>query len=155
MLTYCCLLSNYWYVCLGIWRKIGRAGVGDVTECIGIHGLGTRNSRGDTFSAWATTENMVITNTLFDKTYDKKWTHRGPYGQRQFDYGCIELRFRRLVQDAEASNEFGIGLNHRAVRVVLELPWTRRERKHFPRKCSGLGGDRKTMQYIKKSWASQ
>lgn len=129
-------------VVMGDWNAvIGRGGgvEGDESKYVGNHGLGHRNHRGNMLAHWAVTERVVIVNTLFEKPYDKKWSHRGKHGQRQLDYGVVDFRARRFVKDAEASNELSVGKDHRTIRVVFEFPCERQRRRQYSTKRSGRG----------------
>jgi len=56
--------------------------------CIGQHGLGTRNERGQMLVDFATSINMVIQNACFKKKENSKWTWRSPNGEiyNEIDY---------------------------------------------------------------------
>ena len=128
------------FIVMGDWNAtIGRNLSSIGSEYIGKHGLGLRNPRGDLFASWAIAEKMDVANTQFEKTYDKKWTHRGPYGQRQLDYACIDFHARRFLKDAEASDEIGLGMDHRSVKIEFEMPRGGRRRKHFAEHRKGTG----------------
>jgi len=70
--------------------------------CIGQHGLGTRNERGQILVDFATSINMVIQNTYFKKKENSKWTWRSPNGEiyNQIDYSLCSknLQHKMSVQ---------------------------------------------------------
>ena len=54
----------------------------------GCFGLGQRNERGDTVVEWATSKNLKIMNTQFQKKAGRRWTWRSPDGhtRNEIDY---------------------------------------------------------------------
>ena len=68
------------------------------TECFG---LGQRNERGDTLVEWATSKNLKIMNTQFQKKAGRRWTWRSPDGntKNEIDYIIRLIReFSRVGQ---------------------------------------------------------
>ena len=59
---------------------------------------------------------------LFEKDLSRQWTYYKGYAPKQLDYASIDQTEFALVKDAEASDDIATGLDHRAVKVVLQLP---------------------------------
>ena len=71
---------------------------------------------------WAGTERMRIINTCFDKGLSRQWTYIKGHAPRQIDYGSIDVSGTTLVEDAEACDDIAIGMDHRALKITLQLP---------------------------------
>ena len=65
--------------------------IGDLVDnaCIGEHGFGVRNLRGDDLAAWVAEETLSIANTQFPSPSCGNWTHYDGRRHRQaiFLYG--------------------------------------------------------------------
>ena len=57
--------------------KVGRQ-TNTSERATGCFGLGQRNERGDTLVEWATSKNIKIMNTQFQKKAGRRWTWRSP-----------------------------------------------------------------------------
>ena len=103
--------------------EVGSRDDGDDASVIGPHGLGVGNSQGEWLKSWASSENLIITNTFYSKRPEYRWTFRGPNGRsRQIDFIFVDKDFGKYLQDASSTSSLDLGSDHRAVRVVSVLP---------------------------------
>ena len=65
-------------------------GNGEEGGALGEHGYGIRNGRGNLLVKWATMNELVIANTIFEKTWTQKWTHSIDGRKRTIYYIQIE-----------------------------------------------------------------
>ena len=67
--------------------------------------------------------NLVITNTTFQKKASKLWTCELPSGYRaQLDYILVQRKWKNSVLNAQAYNSFAsIGSDHRIVTATIRL----------------------------------
>ena len=110
-------------VICGDWNAVtGKRLVAEDPGVIGDYGAGARNARGAWMVQWSVCEKMTIINTQFEKDLSRQWTYYKGYATRQLDYASIDQTEFALVEDAEASDDIATGIDHRAVKVVLQLP---------------------------------
>jgi hypothetical protein len=64
---------------------------------------------------------LVIANTIFEKTWTQKWTHSIDGRKRTIDYILIEKALMKYLIDAEATDILDLGSDHRAVTAALEF----------------------------------
>ena len=98
---------------------LGVARAEDPGEAVGKFGLGEQNTRGQKMLRWAVEDELVVANTLYMKTEEKRWTHIKKENKRQIDFICVDKKCVKWVTDAEANGEIGVGNDHRAVRVTM------------------------------------
>ena len=67
------IITGYWNVKVGCQYKTWR-------NVIGRYGLSEENERGERLLNFCSVNNLVITNTLFEKKTSKRWTWQGPDG---------------------------------------------------------------------------
>eukprot|EP00973_Karenia_brevis_P044376 6147257-Karenia_brevis.AAC.1 len=97
--------------------QVGSRTDADNPRTIGPHGYGSCNARGQWLKNWATTEDLVITNTFFEKQEHNKHTYTGPTGAwKQLDYMLVTRSFWKTVHDSEATNTIDLGSDHKSVR---------------------------------------
>ncbi len=113
----------------GRWLVIGgdfNAVVGDMIHGkhrqVGPHGIGTRNTRGQSLANWISKVNLCIANTQFKKTLEKQWTHIKNDVKRQIDYGIISCKVRKWLINSEACDDISVGAEHRAVSWLMRIP---------------------------------
>ena len=94
----------------------------------GCFGLGQRNERGDTLVEWATSNNLKITNTQFQKKAGKRWTWRSPDGNTKNEIDYIMTDKLSMVTDVTVFNRINIGNDHMIVMGSVMLN-TRAERR--------------------------
>ena len=108
---------------MGDWNAVvGALQPGDDEETVGLRGIGPRNPRGEWLAQWASSQQLSITNTFFERNFEKQWTHQIGRLKRQIDYGLIISSSRGSVLDAEACDDIGVGADHRTVKLVQKLP---------------------------------
>lgn len=88
---------------------------------VGKHGLGERNERGTRLVQFAKANNLTITNTLFKKKENRKWTWRSPNGITKNEIDYILTNKRHIFLDTEVIQKVGIGSDHRLVRSTIRL----------------------------------
>ena len=57
---------------------------------------------------------MTIVNTMFEKGWEKQWTHENAGDRRQLDYCVIGCGQTKWVLDAEATDTICLGLDNRS-----------------------------------------
>eukprot|EP00959_Pyramimonas_sp_CCMP1952_P372345 7797454-Pyramimonas_sp.AAC.1 len=71
----------------GDWNAtVGARQPSDDADVVGLHGVGDRNVRGELLVQLAAGHSLVLANTIFDKSFDKLWTHQNGASRRQLDY---------------------------------------------------------------------
>ena len=108
----------------GFNAVVGRRVDTDDKRTLGPFGIGDMNPRGDWLKQWATLENLVISNTYYDKPPAKRTTYIGPNGEeRQIDFILIDRLTWKKVKDSGSTNDLDLGSDHKATR--LRLRWKR------------------------------
>ena len=89
---------------------------------IGRYGLGKENERGERLLNFCSVNNLVITNTLFEKKTSKRWTWQSPDGitKNLIDYIIVNNRWKSSVQDVRVCSA-EIGSDHRLVMTRVKL----------------------------------
>ena len=109
-------------VMAGDWNaSVGAAGPGDPTNAVGQYGFGNRNARGEWFLRWAMFQDISITNTFFHKDGDAHRTYCKGNRLRQIDFICVDSRELCLVSHSGTSDDIGIGVDHKALHMTLQL----------------------------------
>ena len=106
----------------------------DDPRTIGRYGIGPCNARGQWLKNWASTQDLVMTNTFFQKQRCNYHTYVGPNGiPREIDYILTTKGFWKTVHDSEASNCIDLGSDHRSVRlrsaITRPTPQLQRQQK--------------------------
>ncbi|XP_072049998.1 uncharacterized protein [Amphiura filiformis] len=83
----------------------------------------TTNRNGELMLDYTLENNLVVTNTTFQKRATKLWTCELPSGYRaQLDYVLVRKKWRNSVINSEAYNSFAsIGSDHRIVTANIRL----------------------------------
>ena len=87
----------------------------------GCFGLGQRNDRGDTLVEWATSNNLMIMNTQFQKKTGTIWTWTSPEGHTKNEIDYIMTDRPSMVTDVTVINRINIGSDHRMVMGSITL----------------------------------
>ena len=90
--------------------------------------MGQRNERGDTLVEWATSKNLKIMNTQFQKKAGRRWTWRSPDGNTKNEIDYIITVKPSMVTDVTVLNRINTGSDHRMVMGSITLN-TRAERR--------------------------
>ena len=91
-------------------------------------GLGQRNERGDILVEWATSKNVQIRNTQFQKKAGRRWTLRSPDGHTRNEIDYIMTDKPSMVTDVTIINRINIESDHMMVMGSITLN-TRAERR--------------------------
>ena len=91
------------------------------SDAVGRYANARGNQRGDWLKRWATAERILLANTFFKKRWGQRWTHTQNGRQRQIDYILVDSKYRRLVREGNREKALNLGLDHRAIKVVLDL----------------------------------
>ena len=85
--------------------------------------MGQRNERGDTLVEWATSKNVKILNTQFQKKAGRRWTWRSPDGNTKnvIDYIMTDKPSMVSGYRRDCINRVNIGLAHRMVMGFITL----------------------------------
>ena len=87
----------------------------------GCFGLGQRNDRGDTLVEWATSNNLKIMDTQFQKKTGRIWTWTSPEGHTKNEIDYIMTDRPSMVTDVTVINRINIGSDHMMVMGSITL----------------------------------
>ena len=98
-------------------------GMGKKSKCVGEHGLGKRNERGQKLVDFAKQNKFVITNTLFKHHKRRRytWTMPGGGDRFQLDYVLVKWRYKNGVKNCRAYPGMDVYSDHNAVVVHLNV----------------------------------
>ena len=93
--------------------KVGNTAM---SKCMGKHGLGDTNERGERLTEFCKTHEMSIANTLFRQPKRRlyKWKSPGDLYRNQFDYIITKSRFKNNITRCNL-NKVLASINHRGV----------------------------------------
>ena len=94
----------------------------------GCFGLSQRNERGDTLVECATSKNVKIMNTQFQKKAGRRWSWTSPDGHTKIEIDYIMTNKPSMVTDVTIINRINIGSDHRMIMGSVTLN-TRAERR--------------------------
>ena len=91
--------------------KVGKGGSGNE---VGEHGLGERNARGDRLVQFCQEQEMVVTNTYYEKPERRLYTWRSPgdIARNQIDFILIKKRYRNSVKDVKTYPGADVNSDH-------------------------------------------
>ena len=101
----------------------------------GCFGLGQRNERGDTLVERATSKNLKIMNTQFQKKAGRRWTWRSPVGNTKNEIDYIMTDKPSMVTDVTVINRVNIGSDHRMVMGSITLNTRAERNQNQNQKC--------------------
>ena len=99
--------------------KVGHQRPGE-ERTIGSYGIGARNDRGTRLVQFATSHNLRIDNTFFQKRKSRKWTWESPNGRVKNEIDFI-MSNRNFVQNVDTVQRVNIGSDHRLIRCRISL----------------------------------
>lgn len=109
-------------IVVGDWNAVlGTTQAGDNSQIIGPYGIGTRSVRGEWLIHWASTYGLAVVNAMFEKYFDEQWTYQNAGTRRQLDYCLISADRFDWVVDAAACEDICVGVDHRTVKMTLEI----------------------------------
>ena len=118
---------------------------------IGRFGMRNCNARGQWLKNWATTNNMIVANTCFEKPVEKLITFVSPNGiPKQLDYFLVSRRVRAQVKNCEATKELDMNSDHRGLKLRMKITPQRRKQKRQKQKKSVLWPPHSIEQYQEK-----
>ena len=84
--------------------KIGRRKIGE-NSIMGPYGTGERNERGDRLMEFATSRQLFIANSKFQKKESRKWTWRSPDGttKNEIDFIMTSREYHRKSDSLKQS----------------------------------------------------
>ena len=112
-----------------------KIGQGEDKECgIGPHGLGERNERGDMLASFCQTNNLTVTNTLFQHRNSRKytWVSPGERHRNQIDYILIDTAWKTTITNSRARPAVDCESDHIFVWANLRMKAYRNSRKTTP-----------------------
>ena len=119
--------------------KVGADNLG-FEQCIGGHGLGTRNDNGERFLEFCVENEMTIGGTIFKHKDIHKHTWNSPDGVtfNQIDHVAINQRWRSTMFDVRAIRGGDIGSDHNLVLCKLRLKLKRTKKEPTQRLFNSL-----------------
>lgn len=99
--------------------KIGAHTSGE--QYIGQYGLGQRNKRGVRLVDFASSNQLYVANTFFNKKPSRKWTWLSPDNKTKNEIDYFLTSQKRLTQDVSVLN-LSFGSDHRIVRAKIHIP---------------------------------
>ena len=100
--------------------EVGTPTENDDQRSVGNFGVKTSNPRGQWLKAWATSNNMFLANTCFEKPVEKLMTFVGPSGNpRQIDYFLVSRRLRGWTKDCESVPELDFGADRKTLKLRM------------------------------------
>ena len=87
---------------------LGQQYIHDKSRVIDRCRLHSGNERGVTFASWPHSNNLAASNSMFQKPYDRQWTHQlwSTGSQRQIDIIFVDNFLRGAMVDSATSDEF-------------------------------------------------
>ncbi|XP_026318756.1 uncharacterized protein LOC113229400 [Hyposmocoma kahamanoa] len=119
--------KTYFTVVMGDYSDI--VGVRECEEsCIGQHGIGRRNPRGQMLVNFLDMQGLFGMNTFFTKKPHRKWTWQSPNGmtKNEIDFILTDKKRKQeaIFRDISVVNRFNAGSDHRLVRGTLNIEFT-------------------------------
>jgi hypothetical protein len=109
-----------WKIVMGDWNS--KIGLSQDIECdvMGQYGYGKRNERGERLIRFCRKSQLVITNTMFKKKPQQKWTWSlDMKTKNEIDF--ILTPHKNCVKNVEVLNSLDFESDHRMVRMTFEL----------------------------------
>ena len=75
--------------------KTGVRNINDNMKCIGPFGTGNRNNRGERLLGFAKENNLVVTNSFFQKAKNRYWTWEAPGSMTKNQIDFILSSYRK------------------------------------------------------------
>ncbi|GFS08192.1 endonuclease-reverse transcriptase [Elysia marginata] len=101
--------------------KIGTKKKEEDLECIGCHGIGERNERGQRLLDFAAENKLYITNTFYQEPKSRYWTWESPGQQYRNQIDFILSTDKSLFKNTEVITSIDVGSDHR---MFLKTPGT-------------------------------
>lgn len=100
-----------------------KVGKGREEDIVGHFGLGERNERGERLVQFCIENNLMITNTFFQKPERKLYTWKSPgdWTRNQIDYILIRKRFRNSVKTCQTYPGADINSDHNPITAKLKI----------------------------------
>lgn len=90
-------------------------------RAIGRFGFGSRNERGERLADFCNNHRLLVLNSFFRKSPQRKWTWRGPNGVTKNEIDYIISNDMRNISDVSVLNNFNTGSDHRLVRTTVNV----------------------------------
>ena len=124
----------------GDWNAEVESAAWESHATVGAFANPKGNARGEWLHRWATSERLIIANTLFKKRWGCRWSHIQHGRKRTIDYICMDRCLRHKMADAGASKQIDLGSDHRAVYARLKLEKVRVCRWKQPKRSKSKVG---------------
>jgi hypothetical protein len=98
---------------------------------VGKFGLGTTNRNGELLIEFASSNQLAITNTFFQKRPARKWTWMGPNNAVKNEIDYILCNRTYMFQDVEVVSQFNTGSDHRLLRGKITISGRQERKKLF------------------------
>ena len=120
--------GNIQVIVMGDWNSV--VGKGKIGKTVGPHGHGRQNDRGRMLVEFCQRNDLIVTNTWFQRHVRRLYTWTKPDGQRyQIDYILVRQRYRNSVKNAGTLNGADIDSDHNLLVADIETKLKRVKRK--------------------------
>lgn len=110
--------------------RIGKPRDGE-SQIMGKYGYGKRNSRGVKFINFCQQNNLKITNTMFKKSPQLRWTWLAPDNKTRNEIDFIATNAPNLIDNCSVLSNFKHSSDHRLVRATLNISNKHKTRTNF------------------------
>ena len=116
-------------ICGDFNAKVGSKMNGEM--CVGYHGTGQRNDRGQTLVDFCEQYHLRITNTFYKRRESRKWTWIAPDKVTRNAIDYIIVRNTEIVKYVAVIGQFNFNTDHRLLRATVK--WRASRQRQPPR----------------------
>ena len=92
----------------------------DGEECVGYHGTGQRNDRGQQLIDFCEQNHLRITNTFYRRRDERKWTWISPNKTTRNAIDYIMVRNPKIIKSVSVVGQFNFNSDHRLLRAKIK-----------------------------------
>jgi hypothetical protein len=149
--------TSKWLICMGDFNsKIG-TNSGSEDDVMGKHGYGSRNERSDRLIRFARSNELFITNSIFKKRKNRKWTWRSPDGKttNEIDFILVpKKQYSSVINVNVMGSAFQYSSDHRMVTMTMTLTVKRKFHHESSKRIQVNRDDKKTINMFNQNFCS-